>query len=76
MKLVIKGDFEALKSFKSIEGIYTALPFMLKELEKLDFVDDKKYIIIDGYNIYLPNYKVKTIINNSTNTLTINLIKK
>lgn len=71
-KFVIKGDINVLSKPKILDIMQNLLPSMLIELSKVNFKEDKRYIIVSSIPELLRyGYKLKLIENKSTNILTI-----
>lgn len=70
MKLVIKGDIAVLKSFSTIQSVYTYLDYGISTLQLRPFEEDKREIEFIGKGPLL-NHNLKLIENQKTKTLTV-----
>lgn len=69
MKFIIKGDFEILRKFSVVQGVYTYLEYGISALQQRPFTDDKREIEFIGKGP-LTGHNLKIIENQKTKTLT------
>lgn len=70
-KLVLKGDFDTLKSYETFVQTYAYIEPGLKMLAKEDFVGGKRELTFTGTSGNLIGHTVKLIENKTTKTLTV-----